>query len=210
MDEIGELPLDIQVKLLRVLQEGEFERLGSPRTIRVNVRIIAATNRDLAADVEQGRFRSDLYYRLNVFPVHLPPLRERQEEIPQLVWEFVNEFNEKMGKKIRRIAKRDMDALKAYPWPGNIRELRNIIEHAMIISLGENLELQRSVPEKRQRGKHTSLEEIERRHIQDILAATHGRIKGRGGAAELLELNPSTLYSRMRKLGIPFARSGAL
>lgn len=210
LDEIGELPQETQVKLLRVLQEGEFERLGNPQTIKVDVRVIAATNRDLAADVEQGRFRRDLYYRLNVFPVHLPPLRERQEEIPELVWEFVNEFNEKMGKRISRVAKRDMEALKAYPWPGNIRELRNIIEHAMIISLGENLELQRSIPEKKQTGKPTSLEEIERRHIQEILAATHGRIKGRGGAAELLELNPSTLYSRMRKLGIPFARSGAL
>ena len=124
-----------------------------------------------------------------------------------MVLEFVNEFNEKMGKRIHRIAERDMETLKAYHWPGNIRELRNIIEHAMIVSLGENLELQRSVPGKKLTGKTTSLEEIERRHIQEILAATHGRIKGRGGAAELLELNPSTLYSRMRKLGIPIARS---
>ena len=202
LDEIAEMPLETQAKLLRVLQKGEFERLGSPKTIKVDVRVIAATNRDLAAEVEQGRFRRDLYYRLNVFPIHLPPLRERPEDIPQLVWEFVNEFGERMGKKIRRIANRDMEQLKNYSWPGNIRELRNVIEHALIVSNGETLELQRMILEDTSNGTLVSLEEVERQHIQKVLKSTRGRIKGTGGAAELLGLNPSTLYSRMRKLGI--------
>ncbi len=202
LDEIAEMPLDIQAKLLRVLQEGEFERLGSPQTIKVDVRVIAASNRDLAEEVRQGRFRSDLFYRLNVFPILLPPLRERVEDIPNLVWEFVNEFGERMGKKIRRISQQDMERLKSQPWPGNVRELRNVIEHALIISKGETLDLQRlprivtspSVPK--------TLEEAERQHIQHMLRATQGRIKGRDGAAERLGLPPSTLYSRMHKLGI--------
>jgi len=201
LDEIAEMPLDIQAKLLRVLQEGEFERLGSPQTIKVDVRVIAASNRDLADEVRHGRFRRDLYYRLNVFPIQVPPLRERVEDIPNLVWEFINELGELMGKKIRRISQRDMEVLKSQPWPGNVRELRNVIEHALIISKGDTLELQRlsgmapiSLP--------STLEEVERQHIQDILSATHGRIKGMGGAAECLGLHPSTLYSRMRKLGI--------
>jgi transcriptional regulator with PAS, ATPase and Fis domain len=202
LDEIAEMPLETQAKLLRFLQEGEFERLGSPKTIKVDVRIIAATNRDLAAEVEQGRFRRDLFYRLNVFPIHLPPLRERPEDIPRLVWEFVNEFGARMGKKIRRIANRDMEQLKNYSWPGNIRELRNIIEHALIVSNGETLELQLMTLEDASNGTPVSLEEVERRHIQRVLKSTRGRVKGTGGAAELLGLNPSTLYSRMRKLGI--------
>jgi transcriptional regulator with GAF, ATPase, and Fis domain len=202
LDEIGEMPIDTQSKLLRVLQAGEFERLGSPRTIKVDVRVIVATNRDLLAEVEQGRFRRDLYYRLNVFPLTVPPLRERIDDIPQLVWEFVNELGEKMGKKIRRIANDDMRTLMAYPWPGNVRELRNIVEHAMIVSRGDRLEI--DCP----RAVNTSvvpggtLEEVERRHIEATLIATGGRIKGPGAAAQRLGLNPSTLYSRMRKLGI--------
>jgi transcriptional regulator with GAF, ATPase, and Fis domain len=202
LDEIAEMPIETQAKLLRVLQEGEFERLGSPRTIKVDVRVIAATNRDLAEEVKQGRFRRDLYYRLHVFPIQVPPLRERPDDIPRLVWEFANEFGERMGKKVRRIHASDMQALVAYSWPGNIRELRNVIEHAMIVSHGETLELHHVAPGSRQDAAPTTLEEVERRHIQATLKATHGRVKGAGGAAELLGLNPSTLYSRMRKLGI--------
>jgi transcriptional regulator with GAF, ATPase, and Fis domain len=207
LDEIAEMPLETQAKLPRVLQEGEFERLGSPRTIKVDVRVIAATNRDLAAEVEQGRFRRDLYYRLNVFPIQIPPLRERTEEIPQLTWQFVNEFSERMGKRVRRIATRDMEVLKGYDWPGNIRELRNVVEHAMIVSSGEVLELELTALAIQRENEPVTLEEMERRHIQKILKRTSGRIKGAGGAAALLGLNPSTLYSRMRKLGINPPRS---
>ena len=202
LDEIAEMPMETQAKLLRVLQEGEFERLGSPRTIKVDVRIIAATNRDLDEEVRQGRFRRDLYYRLNIFPIHLPPLRDRPEDIPQIAWEFVNEFGERMGKKIRRIANRDMEWLKSRSWPGNIRELRNVIEHALIVSKGETLELQQSSAEKQKSLSAVTLEDIERQHIQMILDATHGRVKGPDGASARLGLNPSTLYSRMRKLGM--------
>lgn len=202
LDEIGEMPLETQAKLLRVLQEGEFERLGSPKTVKVDVRIIAASNRDLAVEVEQGRFRRDLYYRLKVFPIRLPSLCERREDIPLLAWEFVNEFGERMGKKIRRIASRDMELLKAYEWPGNIRELRNVIEHAMIVSKGETLELERLAVGMSQTAATMTLEEMERRHIRKVLELSGGRVKGAGGAAERLDINPSTLYSRMRKLGI--------
>lgn len=202
LDEIAEMPLETQAKLLRVLQEGEFERLGSPRTIKVDVRIISATNRDLAIEVEQGRFRRDLYYRLNIFPIQMPPLRERLDDIPQLVWQFVNEFGERMGKKIRRISNREMEMLKSHPWPGNIRELRNVIEHAMIVSKGESLELHLPCAEKPRLMQAVTLEDMERRHIRMILDATNGRIKGPDGAAERLGLKPSTLYSRMLKLGL--------
>lgn len=202
LDEIAEMPLETQAKLLRVLQEGEFERLGSPKTIKVDVRVIAASNRDLAHEVEQGRFRRDLFYRLNIFPIHLPPLRERADEIPQLVWQFVNEFSERMGKQIRRIASRDMERLQAYAWPGNIRELRNVIEHALIVSKGETLELHRLAGEDLPPAAAVTLEEMERRHIQETLKMTRGKVKGAGGAAEVLDVNPSTLYSRMVKLGI--------
>lgn len=202
LDEVAELPPDTQAKLLRVLQDGEFERLGSPRTIKVDVRVVAATNRDLAREVEQGRFRRDLYYRLNVFPIKVPPLRERTEEIPQLVWEFVAEFGEKMGKRIRQIASRDMEMLKAYTWPGNIRELRNVIERALIVSNGEVLSLQGLIPAAERNHGAMTLVEAERRHIQRALQAAGGKVKGAGGAAELLGMNPSTLNSRLRKLGI--------
>lgn len=202
LDEIGEMPLETQAKLLRVLQEGEFERLGSPKTIKVDVRVLAASNRDLAVEVSQGRFRRDLYYRLNVFPILLPPLRERREDIPQLVWEFIGEFGDRMGKKIRRIAKNDMERLKAHAWPGNIRELRNVIEHAMIVTKGDTLELAHLLVAASQDEPVVPLEEMERLHIQRILKVAGNRVRGSGGAAELLAINPSTLYSRMRKLGI--------
>lgn len=203
LDEIAEMPLETQAKLLRVLQDGEFERLGSPHTIKVDVRLIAATNRDLEEEVRCGRFRRDLYYRLNVFPIHVPPLRERIEDIPQLVWEFVGEFGERMGKKMRRISARDMSALQSYPWPGNIRELRNVIEHSLIVSQGDTLEVQRLSPGPQTSEVPKSLDEMELEHIQLVLRATRGRIKGAQGAAAILKMNPSTLYSRMRKLGIP-------
>ncbi|MBN1142023.1 MAG: sigma 54-interacting transcriptional regulator [Deltaproteobacteria bacterium] len=207
LDEISEMPLETQAKLLRVLQEGEFERLGSARTIKVDVRIIAATNRNLLEEVGKGHFRRDLFYRLNVFPIHIPPLREHPEDVPQLVWGFVNEFGQRMGKKISRIAGRDMEWLKAYSWPGNIRELRNVIEHAMIVSKGDTLELQQPSNVLPQQTSPVTLEEMERQHILATLKTTQGRIKGRGGAAERLGIKPSTLYSRMRKLGVNFLRN---
>lgn len=207
LDEITEMSLETQAKLLRALQDGEFERLGSPQTIRVDVRLIAATNRNLEEEVEQGRFRRDLYYRLNVFPIVVPPLRERREDIPQMVWEFVSEFGERMGKKIRKISNHDMVSLQAYSWPGNIRELRNVIEHSLIVSTGDTLELQRmSVPQPMIEGPK-SLQQVEREHIQATFRITRGTIKGTHGAAELLQIKPSTLYSRMRKLGISLKRT---
>lgn len=202
LDEIAEMSLETQAKLLRVLQEGEFERLGSSQTIKVDVRLIAATNRDLEQEVQSGRFRRDLYYRLNVFPIYVPPLRERQEDIPRLVWEFVGEFGERMGKKMRRISTRDMNALQSYHWPGNIRELRNVIEHSLIVSQSDTLEVQRLASCTPSADEPRSLEDVERDYIQFILKTTKGRIKGANGAASILKMNPSTLYSRMRKLGI--------
>jgi len=202
LDEIAEMPLETQAKLLRVLQEGEFERLGSPQTVKVDVRVIAASNRDLKEEIRCGRFREDLFYRLNVFPLHVPPLRERIDDIPNLVWEFINEFGERMGKKIRRISQQDMELLKSQPWPGNVRELRNVIEHALIVTQGDVLELQHFSNTESSQHQATTLEDVERQHIQKILTTTNGRIKGTDGAADRLGLNPSTLYSRMRKLGI--------
>jgi formate hydrogenlyase transcriptional activator len=205
LDEIGELSFDLQSKLLRVLEEGVFERLGSTRPIRVNVRLITATNRDLAEDVKEGRFRKDLYYRLNVFPIVIPPLRERPEDIPLMVWTFVNEFQQKMGKRIDSIPRKSMEALESYAWPGNGRELRNVIERAMILSRTESLEVM--LP----RGPEIdaadtpveqSLDDVERRHILTVLQKTHWRVTGKASAAEILGLKGSTLQSRMKKLGI--------
>jgi PAS domain S-box-containing protein len=203
LDEVGELSLNLQAKLLRILQEGEFERLGSPKTIKVNVRVIAASNRNLLDEVSKGFFREDLYYRLNVFPINIPPLRERREDIPLLVWSFVNEFSKKMGKEIQKISKKTMDSLQNYHWPGNIRELRNVIEHAFIISTG--IELRVHLPEtlKATGSSFYSLEENERTYITNILEKTNWRIKGDSGAAVILKLKPSTLYAKMNKLGIP-------
>lgn len=206
LDEIAEMPLETQAKLLRVLQNGVFERLGSPVNIKVDVRIIAATNRNLLEEVEQGRFRRDLFYRLNIFPIQVPPLRDRVEDIPSLVWKFVSEFGQKMGRKISRIASQDMAMLEAYSWPGNVRELRNVVERAMITSHGKSLDLSHFdlAPHRPLHPLILTLEEVERRHIQDALELTYGKIKGKGGVAELLGLNPSTLYSRMRKLNIKY------
>lgn len=203
LDEISELPLALQAKLLRVLQDGEFERLGNPRTIRVDVRIIAATNKDLSLAVAEGRFREDLFYRLNVFPILVPPLRDRREDIPLFVWGFVREFEKNMGKHITAISKKTTEVLQSYGWPGNVRELRNVIERAMILSQHGTLLVE--LPDKNP-GKgspvSTSLADIERQHISDVLAKTGGRIRGKHGAAEILGLKPSTLDSKMKKLGI--------
>jgi len=207
LDEIGDLPLDLQAKLLRVLQDGTFERLGSTRSIRSDVRIIAATNRDLAAMVAEGSFREDLFHRLNVFPIEVPPLRDRVDDIPRLVWTFVQEFNGKMGRSVDAIPKSVMNRLKQHPWTGNVRELRNAIERAMIVSRDRSLVI--SLPECRlaSGGQPCSLEEIERRHIVSVLERVHWRISGSGGAAEILGLRPTTLHSRLKKLGISRPRS---
>ncbi len=208
LDEISELPPESQGKLLRVLQEREVERLGSPKRIKVDVRVIAATNRDLAKAVAEGRFREDLYYRLNVFPITAPPLRERREDLPLLVWAFVEEFSKAMGKPIEAIAKASLRALQEYDWPGNVRELRNVIERALILANGPTLRIDPpgtgAAPVARElatRGLAT-LAEAEREHIQRVLDATGWRIRGAGGAADILDLKPTTLESRMAKLGL--------
>jgi formate hydrogenlyase transcriptional activator len=202
LDEIDTLPLELQAKLLRVLESGEFERLGSPRTVKVDVRIIAATNRDLAGFVSKGGFREDLYYRLNVFQIIVPPLRERREDILPLVWFFVKGFSERMGKRVETIPQKSVEALQAYPWPGNVRELRNVTERAMIISTGPVLHL--DVPKIAQSGAGRSgtLEDVEKRHIIEALNAAGWRVSGKDGAAEILGINPKTLESMMKKLGI--------
>ena len=209
LDEIGELPLELQSKLLRVLQSGEFERLGSSKTIHVDVRVIAATNRDLVQAIQNKSFRKDLYYRLNVFPIHIPPLRERKEDIPLLVWSFVAEFGKRMGKKIDTIPQKSMQAMINYAWPGNVRELRNVIEHAMIISRGKTLVVElpgidgiSGAETPHESDFLSTLEEVERDHIVSILERTGWRVKGEGGAADVLGVKPSTLYSKMKKLGI--------
>ena len=202
LDEIGELPLELQSKLLRVLQEGQLERLGSTKTIRVNARVIAATNRDLSQAVKAGRFREDLYYRLNVFPISVPPLRERREDISLLAWAMVKEFGEAFGKAIESIPKKNLEALERYPWPGNVRELRNMIERAMILTHGPTLTV--NLPESSAPAglKGVSFREMEKMHILTVLEQTGWRVRGKGGAAELLDLKPSTLESKMKKLGI--------
>ena len=202
LDEIDALPLELQPKLLRVIESGEFERLGSPRTVKVDVRIISATNCDLGRVVSEGGFREDLYYRLNVFQITVPPLRERQEDILPLVWSFVQEFSTRMGKRIESIPQTGVEALKSYPWPGNVRELKNVTERAMIISTGPVLHF--DVPKMAQSGAEQSgtLEEGEKRQIIKALNTTGWRVSGKGGAAEILGINPKTLESRMHRLGI--------
>ncbi len=203
LDEIGELPLETQAKLLRVLEDGRFERLGSTKTLQVDVRIIAATNRDLAQEVEEGRFRSDLYYRLSVFPIAIPPLRDRPEDIAPLVWTFVRHFEKQVDKRIETIPKRSLVALQRYAWPGNIRELRNVIERAMIVSLGPSLQVQLPPLTAEKKATHGgNLKEVERAHILGVLEKTGWRVMGKGGAAELLGLKRTTLQARMKKLGI--------
>ena len=207
LDEVGELPLDLQAKLLRVLETGEFERLGTSRTTKVDVRIVAATNRDLAAAMAAGTFRRDLYYRLSVLPVRIPPLRERPDDIPALVWAIARELDQKIGRRVDTIPKRVIDALQAYAWPGNVRELRNVIERALLLGHGPTLDISldaESAPESAgSDALDLPLEEAERRHIVRALDRAGGRIRGAGGAAERLGLHEATLRSRMKSLGIP-------
>jgi transcriptional regulator with GAF, ATPase, and Fis domain len=201
LDEIGELPLELQAKLLGVLQDGRFERLGSPRPVTVDVRVIAATHRDLAQAVAEGKFREDLYYRLSVFPITVPPLRERVEDIPELVGALVLEFEKTFQKRMETIPRATMEALTRYPWPGNIRELRNVIERAMILSDGPTLEVE--VPQAPAAAtRATKLADVERQHILGVLARTGWRVRGARGAASLLGIKPTTLEARMLKLGI--------
>jgi PAS domain S-box-containing protein len=202
LDEIGELSIDLQAKLLRVLEEGRFERLGSTRSLKVDVRIIAATNRDLARAVAEDRFRADLFYRLNVFPIRIPPLRERIQDIPPLVWAFVRQNEKKLGKRVDRIPRRSMEALQHYAWPGNARELRNIVEHAMISGSGGTLHLQSPNPAPCAPPTGDKLEEVERRHILSVLERTGWRVDGKNGAAEILGLKRTTLQAKMKKLDI--------
>lgn len=202
LDEIGELPIEVQSKLLRVLEEGCFERLGSTKTLKVDVRIIAATNRDLPRAVAERRFRSDLYYRLNVFPVVLPPLRERTEDIPLLVWAFIREFEKRIGKRIDRMAAKSMDAMQRYSWPGNIRELRNVIEHGMIVSSGNTLTVSLPTTSTSRGPVASDLDSVERAHILKVLNGSGWQIGGKGGAAEVLGLKRTTLQSKMERLGI--------
>lgn len=209
LDEIGELPVDLQAKLLRVLQEGEFERLGNPKTMKVNVRVIAATNRNLQEAIKKKEFREDLFYRLNVFQIVAPPLRKRKEDIPLLVKHFVNKYEGRMGRDIKNIPKKVVDALMQYDWPGNIRELENRIERALITTRGNTLQYGEWIPTFDPGAQNASgdsvilkMEDVEKEHIVRILNKTNWKVSGEKGAAKILGLNPNTLYSRMKKLGI--------
>lgn len=207
LDEIGDLPLELQAKLLRVIQEGTFEMLGSNRTLKVDVRIIAATNRDLERLVKEGKFRKDLYYRVNVFPITVPPLKERRDDIPLLVWAFVDDFNKTMGKSVSKITDSDLEYLMATDWPGNVRELRNVIERSMILTKGPELHIRKSrdIPNDDEFDEPIysgTLADVERGHILKTLENTGWRVSGKKGAAEILGLKPTTLEARMKKLGI--------
>jgi len=204
LDEIGELPFELQAKLLRVLQDGEFERLGSSRTIKVDVRVIAATNRNLEEDVHNGLFRKDLWYRLNVFPITVPPLRDRVEDIPQLVRYFVDRFAMKQGKVITAIPKNVMETLQNYYWPGNVRELENVIERAVINTSGPKLHLADGLkqPQEKLPSIFKSLEDMERGYIVEVLEKTNWKVSGKNSAAEILKLDRSTLRAKMKKLDI--------
>ncbi len=204
LDEIGELPLELQPKLLQVIQDGEFERLGSSGTIKVDVRVIAATNRNLEEEVRRGRFREDLWYRLSIFPITVPPLRERMEDIALLVDFFVDKISKRLGKTIESIPTSVMNALQDYQWPGNVRELENVLERAVINSSGPKLRLvdELKKPHKDLSTTQKTMAEVERDHIVRILEQTNWKVSGKNGAAEILGLNRSTLRARMRKLGI--------
>ena len=204
LDEIGELPLELQPKLLRVIQDGEFERLGSTQTIKVDVRVIAATNRHLEEEVRKGRFREDLWYRLNVFPITVPPLRERREDIPLLVDYFVGKISKRLGKFIESIPITVMNTLHDYHWPGNIRELENVLERAVINSSGPKLHLvdELKKPNKDLTMATKTLDDVERDYIVKVLEQTQWKVSGENGAAEILGLDRSTLRARMRKLDI--------
>ncbi len=202
LDEIAELPVELQAKLLRVLEEGRFERVGSSRTLTTDVRVIAATNRDLRAEVDEGRFRRDLFFRLAVFPITVPPLRERRSDIPLLVWSIVQELSTGMNKAVETIRKEEMERLQRYDWPGNVRELRNVVERALILCTGPTLLIEvPSTPTSQVQAVQT-MDEVQRRHILNALESADGRIRGAGGAAELLGMKPTTLRSRMQRLGL--------
>jgi transcriptional regulator with GAF, ATPase, and Fis domain len=220
LDEIGDLAPELQAKLLRVLQEGEFERVGSSKTRRVDVRIIAATHRDLEKDVADGRFRADLYYRLGVFPIALPPLRERSDDIPQLVWFFIHRHQRELGRRITRVPAAVMHALQRHEWPGNIRELENVIERAMIRSADGTLQLddplRADAVVRTARECGDTLDAVQRLHIEKVLRECGGRINGAGNAAVRLGIHPNTLRFRIKKLGVvipkrsPFTPSNAI
>jgi len=212
LDEIGDISLELQPKLLRAVQEQEFERLGSTRTIEVNVRMIAATHRDLPAMIRDGKFREDLFYRLNVFPIEIPPLRERHDDIPLLVNYFVSKLSRRMGKQIESIPEHAMDVLTNHPWPGNVRELANFIERAVILSHGNELQVSTAelkASQSRVFVAASTFEQAERNVIIDALRAASGQISGRGGAAERLGLKRTTLQNKMRKLNINRAEYGS-
>ena len=207
LDEIGELPLDSQVKLLRVLQEKEIQRLGGNKTIKINVRIVAATNRSLEKEVAEGRFRLDLYYRLNVFPIQLPTLKERKEDIEPLAYYFLKKYASSSRKNVNSISEEALEELKEYDWPGNIRELEHLIERNVLLAKTNEIE-KFDLPKKilatveQNSGKMKSMEEMEKEHIMNALFLCEGKVSGAGGAAELLKMQPQTLFSKMKKLGI--------
>ena len=202
LDEIGDLPMEVQVKLLRVLEERQIERLGNPRGIHVDTRIVAATHRQLEPLIADGTFREDLFYRLNVFPVQIPALRERADDIPLLAWSFVEEFSQTLGKQIETIQPESMIALQRYAWPGNIRELRNVVERAMILATGPRLSI--AVPHAPASASTRSIRlvDVQKEHIRSVLQSVGWRIRGAGGAADRLGLPPTTLETRMSKLGL--------
>jgi transcriptional regulator with GAF, ATPase, and Fis domain len=202
LDEVGELPVELQSKLLRVLQEGEFERLGAPHTVKVDVRVIAATSKNLQQAVREGKFREDLFFRLNVFPITIPPLRERREDIPPLVWHFVTELSQRMGRSIETIQGSTMEAFKSYYWPGNVRELRNVVERSLITSTSKVFRANLPNVETSTSAHCQTCEEVERNHILHVMEVVGWRIRGEGGGAQILDLKPTTLESRMQKLGI--------
>jgi formate hydrogenlyase transcriptional activator len=207
LDEIGDLQPDVQVKLLRVIEERQIERLGSVKSIPVNTRIIAATHRSLEQRIEDGVFRADLFYRLNVFPLRVPPLRERVEDIPLLVWRFIDEFSKTFGKRIEEVPADNMAALQRYSWPGNIRELRNAIERAMILASGPRLTVAIPTPLSVARLPSLRLVDIQKDHIRKVLETSGWRVRGLGGAADRLGLRPTTLETRMAKLGLSRPRA---
>ena len=204
LDEIGELPMELQGKLLRVIQHNEFERLGSSQTIKVDVRLVATTNRDLEKEVREGRFRQDLYYRLNVFPITVPPLRQRKDDIPLMVQAFMERYSRKLGKQITTIKSETMKILQDYPWPGNVRELESIIERAVILCPGNVLQLadKLEISSPKIESIMRTLEDMERSQILKILSETKWRIEGKDGAAAILGIHPSTLRARLHKLEI--------
>lgn len=205
LDEIGDLPMELQAKLLRALQENTFERVGGTSTISVDVRVIAATNRDLLKAIDDQTFREDLYYRLNVFPIRLPALRERKEDLAPLVRHFVMRYARAMGKKIDSIPKKTIDSMKAYTWPGNVRELQNVLQRAVILCPGSRLEVGDWLPKPASGNAQSGvlrLDDLQRRHIIEVLEMTNWRVSGDQGAAKILGMKATTLDARMKKLGI--------